>query len=157
MTWFIAHFDTTLVYDLQSIVTTWMLLLGSGFQRRTLPFLSGFPKYPLPQLPTSHKNSSKRLNCNRSSTSTESQNYVTTDGRSASQSWCQAAILGRETDSWCYQIVAGADVGLPFWREDGSVAYKHCCPSPAQSWGFDSRGGLVTIFYCLKTKNFPNS
>jgi hypothetical protein len=36
------------------------------------------------------------------------------------------------------------------WREDGSVVYDCCWPSPAQSFSGWSPVGLATIFYCLR-------
>jgi hypothetical protein len=43
---------------------------------------------------------------------------------------------------WC--------VTLSLWREDGSVVYNCCWPSPAQSFSGPSPMGLVTIFYSLR-------
>jgi hypothetical protein len=42
------------------------------------------------------------------------------------------------------------DVGRYLWREDGSVVYNCCWPSPMQSFSVRNPLGLVTIFYCLK-------
>jgi hypothetical protein len=41
------------------------------------------------------------------------------------------------------------DVGCSRWREDGSVIYNCCWPSPAQSVSGPSLVGLATMFYCL--------
>jgi hypothetical protein len=41
-------------------------------------------------------------------------------------------------------------LGRPLWREDGSVLYNCCWPSPAQSFSGPSPVGLVAIFYCLR-------
>jgi hypothetical protein len=41
------------------------------------------------------------------------------------------------------------DMRRPFWREDGSVIYSCCWPSPVQSFLEPSPTGLMTIFYCL--------
>jgi hypothetical protein len=41
-------------------------------------------------------------------------------------------------------------VGRSLWREDGSVVYNCCWPSPAQSFSRPSPVGLVTIFYRLR-------
>jgi hypothetical protein len=41
------------------------------------------------------------------------------------------------------------DMGRSLWREDGSVVYNCCWPSPAQSFSGPSPGGLSIIFYCL--------
>jgi hypothetical protein len=42
------------------------------------------------------------------------------------------------------------DVGRSLWREDGSVVYNSCWPSPAQSFSGPSPLELMTIFYCLR-------
>jgi hypothetical protein len=42
------------------------------------------------------------------------------------------------------------DVGRSLWREDWSVVYNSCWPSPAQSLSGPSPVGLLTIFYCLR-------
>jgi hypothetical protein len=47
------------------------------------------------------------------------------------------------------------DVGRLLRREDGSVVYNCCWPSPAQSSLGQSPAGLVTIFYYLRFNNFP--
>jgi hypothetical protein len=40
-------------------------------------------------------------------------------------------------------------MGRPLWREDGSVVYNCCWPSPARLFSGLSPAGLMTIFYCL--------
>jgi hypothetical protein len=45
--------------------------------------------------------------------------------------------------NWTLAVVVR--IWLPLWREDGSVIYNGCWPSPAHS-----HLGLVTIFYFLK-------
>jgi hypothetical protein len=42
------------------------------------------------------------------------------------------------------------DMGRSLLREDGSVVYSCCWPSPAQSFSGPSPVGLETIFYCLR-------
>jgi hypothetical protein len=42
------------------------------------------------------------------------------------------------------------ELGRPLWREDGSVVYNCCWPSPAQSFSSRSPVGLVAMFYCLR-------
>jgi hypothetical protein len=42
------------------------------------------------------------------------------------------------------------EVWPPLWREDRSVVYNCCWPSPAQSFSCSSPLGLATIFYCLR-------
>jgi hypothetical protein len=39
---------------------------------------------------------------------------------------------------------------LSLWREDGSVVYNCCWPSPEQLFSGPSPLGLATIFYCLR-------
>jgi hypothetical protein len=88
-------------------------------------------------------NSSRRnINCHcslancDSDCSSQSQNYVTTDGQSASVSWCQAARAAQnEIFVTVRQLrVCSWEGGCPLWREDGSVAYNCCWSSPAQSY-----------------------
>jgi hypothetical protein len=40
--------------------------------------------------------------------------------------------------------------GRPLWREDGSVVYNCCWPSPVLSFLDPSPLVLVTIFYCIR-------
>jgi hypothetical protein len=42
------------------------------------------------------------------------------------------------------------DLGRSLWREDGSVVYNCCWPSPAQSFSGPSPVRLATIFHCLR-------
>jgi hypothetical protein len=42
------------------------------------------------------------------------------------------------------------DVGCSLWREDRSVVYNCCWPSPERSFSSRSPVGLATIFYCLR-------
>jgi hypothetical protein len=76
----------------------------------------------------------------------ESESYVTTDGQSDSLSWNKAPIWGLRPGF--------VDVGLSLWREDASVIYNCCLPSPAQQFSFPSRVGNVTIFYCLRFETY---
>jgi hypothetical protein len=45
-------------------------------------------------------------------------------------------------------------VGRSLWREDESVVYNYCCPSPAESFSGPGPVGLATIFYCLRFETF---
>jgi hypothetical protein len=66
------------------------------------------------------------------------ESYVTTDGQSASLSWN----LRLTTRFLLLSDSCGfVDVGRSLWREDGSVVYKSCWSSPAQSVS-----GPATIF-----------
>jgi hypothetical protein len=47
------------------------------------------------------------------------------------------------------------DVGRPLWREDASVVYSCCFPSPRQPFSGTSPTGLMTIFYCLRLETPP--
>jgi hypothetical protein len=49
-----------------------------------------------------------------------------------------------------FDICEFVDLGRPLWREDGSVVYNCCWPSPAQSFSGPIPVGLVTVFYCLR-------
>jgi hypothetical protein len=42
------------------------------------------------------------------------------------------------------------DVGRFFWREDRSVVYNCCWPSPAQIFSSPDHVGLVIIIYCVR-------
>jgi hypothetical protein len=76
--------------------------------------------------------------------------YVTTGGKSASLSWNKAAIWGLRPDFYYCQTIAGLLMGRSPWREDGSVVYNCCWPSPAQSFSDPSPVGLMIVFYCLR-------
>jgi hypothetical protein len=79
------------------------------------------------------------------------ESYVTTDGQPASLSWNKAPIWGIRPDLYylcdSYGLVL---VGLPLWREDGSVFYICCWPLPEQSFFGPSPLRLVAIFYCIR-------
>jgi hypothetical protein len=45
-------------------------------------------------------------------------------------------------------------MGRFFWREDGSVVYNCCWPSPTQSFSGPSPVGCVIIFYCLRLETY---
>jgi hypothetical protein len=83
----------------------------------------------------------------------QSQNYVTTDGQSASQSWCQAPIWGLRPDFYYCQTVAG----LLMWAL--SLTRERVCRLQLllteQSFLGPSPAGLVTIFYCLRFETPP--
>jgi hypothetical protein len=74
------------------------------------------------------------------------------DRRSAGKSVLeQSTHLGFTTRSWLLSDICGfLDLGRPLWREDESVFYSCCWPSPAQSFSGPSPVGLVAIFYCLR-------
>jgi hypothetical protein len=82
--------------------------------------------------------------------SKSSQNFVMTDGQSASLSRCQAPIWGPTPDFVTVTHSCGfVDVGCFLWREDGCVFY--CCwSSPAQSFSSPSPAGVMTIFYSFR-------
>jgi hypothetical protein len=79
-----------------------------------------------------------------------SQSYVTTDGQSASLSWCQASsetqdqifvTARRLRFSWC---------GAPSLTRGRVCRLKLLLVSPVQSFSSSSPAGLMTIFYCLR-------
>jgi hypothetical protein len=51
---------------------------------------------------------------------------------------------------YCQDSCWFVDVGRSLWREDGSIVYSCCWPSPAQSFSGPSLVRLATIFYCLR-------
>jgi hypothetical protein len=104
MTGFSALFDTgcqntlrfNLAHILESTVTTLLPLLGSGLQHQAFPFFFPFPYYPRTQLPASNSSNSQQLNravINHTHlVKSRSQSYLTTDGQSASLTWCHDTI-----------------------------------------------------------------
>jgi hypothetical protein len=74
------------------------------------------------------------------------------DWRSVGQSFLEwRTLLGLKTRFLLLSDSCGfVDLGRPFWREDGSVVYNCCWPSPGQSFSGPSPVGLVVIFYCLR-------
>jgi hypothetical protein len=93
---FTNHYTQRLVFS----VTVFTVLLGSGFQQQTYPFLRVSELSPASA--TSFCNSQPTV-CLR----TQSQSYVTTDGQSASLSWFQAPIWGPRPDFYYCLTVAG--------------------------------------------------
>jgi hypothetical protein len=95
---FIGHFDTAKAYTLQSTiththilvstVTSSLSLLGSGFQRRPLPFL-----WVTELSPTSATSFSQQqittTKPQRLSNSLKVESHIATDGQSISKSWCR--------------------------------------------------------------------
>jgi hypothetical protein len=76
--------------------------------------------------------------------------YVTTDGQSVSLSWNKVPIWGLQRDIHYRQTFAVLLMWGALWREDGSVVYNCCWPSPAQSFSGPSPVGFSTIFYCFR-------
>jgi hypothetical protein len=62
--------------------------------------------------------------------------YVTTDGQSASLSWCQAPIMGLRPDIYYCQTAVGLLIlGPSLWRENGSAFSIHSGPRQrSHSW-----------------------
>jgi hypothetical protein len=72
--------------------------------------------------------------------------------RSAGQSLLEwSTHLGLTTRSLLLSDSCGfVALGRPLSREDGSLVYICCWPSPAQSFSGPSPVGLMAIFYCLR-------
>jgi hypothetical protein len=87
-------------------------------------------------------------------TESQIQSYVTTDGQSASLSWCQAPSLA-QNQIFVTVSCGFVDVGHPLSRECRSVVCNCCCPSPAQLFSGPSPPGLITIFYWLRLETPP--
>jgi hypothetical protein len=84
--------------------------------------------------------------------SVEVEDEVTTDGHSASLTWCQAVIWS-PWPNFCFlsDNCWFLDMGRPLWQEDGSVIYLYNCfwALPEQSLSDASHAELTIIFYCL--------
>jgi hypothetical protein len=156
MTGFIAHFDTARDYTLQITITHTLVstvisllpLLGNSFQRR-LSLSSRFPYCLRPQLSASNSNSSQQLNPSSSITNcSSSRNYVTTDVRSPSLSWCWTQVWGPRPD-FCYcQTVTD----LLMW---GALSDGRTCVQLLLVLAREVIAGLTTIFYCIKFETPP--
>jgi hypothetical protein len=83
----------------------------------------------------------------------QSRSYVTTDGQSASLSWCQAPICGLRPTFCYYQLRVCCCEALS--RENGFPVNNCCWTSPAQSFLCTSSAELVTIFYSLRFQTAP--
>jgi hypothetical protein len=84
---------------------------------------------------------------------TSNQSYVTMYGQSVLVS---SPHLGPKTRFLLLSDSCGfVDVGHPLWREDRSVIYNCCWPSPMQSFSSLSPTGLMTIFYCVRFETLP--
>jgi hypothetical protein len=79
----------------------------------------------------------------------QSQSY---DRRSVGQSIFELSThLGLTARFLLLSDICGfVHMGRSLWREDGSVVYFCCWPSPAQSFSGPSSVGLITIFYSLR-------
>jgi hypothetical protein len=91
-----------------------------------------------------------------SQSQSQSQSYITTDGRSASLSWNKAPIWSLRPDFYYCQIIAGLLIwvalsdertGLPFTIAAGPRQRSH-----SRVW---VAAGFVTIFYSLKLETPP--
>jgi hypothetical protein len=74
-----------------------------------------------------------------------------TDGQLVSLSWNKAPIRSLTTTFLLLSHTCGfIDMGRSLSREDGSVVYSLCWPSPAQWFTGPRPAELLTIFYCLR-------
>jgi hypothetical protein len=84
------------------------------------------------------------------------QSYVTTDGESASQSWCKAPIWAPKNQIFVsVRHLRVCSCGRPLWREDGPVVYNCYWFSPAQSFSGPSPARLMAMPYCFTLENPP--
>jgi hypothetical protein len=90
-----------------------------------------------------------------------SQSHIVVDGQTVSQSVLASSPIW---SSWpdiyyCLTVTVLYFVGLPLWREGGSIFYICCWLLPAQSFSGPSPLVLATIFYCLRfeTSHFVDS
>jgi hypothetical protein len=83
----------------------------------------------------------------------KSQSYVTTDGQSASLSWCQAPIWGVRPDLYyCHTVADLLMWGDLFMTRERAYRLNCCWSSPAQSFLGPSPAGLVTLTTKVKVK-----
>jgi hypothetical protein len=82
----------------------------------------------------------------------KSKSKLCYDRRSVSQSLSVSNThLGLKTRFLLLSHSCGfIDVRCPLCREEVSVVYNCCWPSPAQSFSSPSPVGLMTVFYCLR-------
>jgi hypothetical protein len=92
----------------------------------------------------------------------QSQNYLTTCGQTASLAWCQTTIWDPWPIFFFFSLKFSLDscvfviMGFPLWREDRSVIYSCFWVSPAQSFSGKRSAGLMTKFYCPKFQTLPS-
>jgi hypothetical protein len=128
-----------------------------------VPQCTGIPFYRLLRLSGLRWRYSNLLP--QGSTDSQSQNqsksYITTDGQSASLTWCQAPIW----DSWPILLLLSliildsyglVYVGRPLWPEVGSTVFSFSWTTPVQPFSDLSLTGLMSIFYCLYFWDSPN-
>jgi hypothetical protein len=87
--------------------------------------------------------------------SSHSQSFVTTDGQSASLSWCEAPIWGLRPDFYYCQTVQVCWCGALSLTRERVCCLQFLLASPAQSFLGPSPAGLVTISYCLRFETPP--
>jgi hypothetical protein len=138
ITRFIAHFDTahdytllfTITHTLVSTVTSWMPLLDSSFERRTLSFLWVPERSPV---------SDTRFYNSKKLTTTEPQQFTKFKVKVMLRStvrWqvCLGVKPHERLKARYFTVSCGfVDVGRPLWREGGFVVYNFCWPSSAPS------------------------
>jgi hypothetical protein len=85
--------------------------------------------------------------------SSQSQSHIAADGRLVSKSWCRAPSGAHgQIFITILTVTVLFFVGLPLWREDGSVFCICCWSLPAQSFSGPNPLVLATIFYCLRSE-----
>jgi hypothetical protein len=95
--------------------------------------------------------SGKNERLDGNSRQSQSQSYVTTDGQSASLSWCQVKTKFLLLSYSCGFV----DTWHPLWGDDGSVVPNCCWLPPAQSFLGPSPAGLMIIFHSLRFETPP--
>jgi hypothetical protein len=80
----------------------------------------------------------------------QSQNHNATEGNLIRNSWCRAPSGANDQMFITFDSCGLVFVGRPLWREDWSVFFICCWPSPAYSFSDPSPLGPVTIFSCLR-------
>jgi hypothetical protein len=90
----------------------------------------------------------------------QSQSYITTDGQSASLTWCQAPIWDPRPVLSLLSLIIFRQLwvcwcGAPLWREVGSLVFSFCRASSARPFSDLRPTGLMSIFYCLNFSDPP--
>jgi hypothetical protein len=140
-----CNYNTRKVFSV--FTSRWLVAASNG--GRSLS--SGFPNWPVPQLPVSHFS---QLQISSDSTTTESESesesdsesYITAHGQSASLSWNKAPFWGLWPDFYYCQTVAGLLIWGALSDESTGLSFtiavgpRHCSHSwvrvPRDSWQY---------------------
>jgi hypothetical protein len=86
----------------------------------------------------------------RRPTELDHQNQIQSKSYFTMAVYRQLVLLGAKSLETHRQFFFNWTLAFIVWREDGSVVYNCCWPSPTQSFSGPSPAELMTIFYCLR-------